>query len=483
MKRSIGTDSLKLSISQIITTTIALVAAMLLSRFRTLEEYGTYSQLLIVINVFTTIFMLGLPNSINYFLARAETSDEKQRFVSIYYTLSTMLSVFTGLVLVCATPLIASYFNNPILTGFWYFLAVFPWTNIILASIDNMLIVYKKTSRLMIFKIANSVFILLSIIGVQILRMDFYAYMIVYLCGQAAFALTVYIVVKNVAGKIRFIVDENVIKKIFVFSIPIGLASVVGTLKRQCDTLVIARFFNTEQLAIFANAAREIPVTMIASSLTAVLLPHLVVLLKKDCKEEAVSLWGDATSLSYIVICFISTAMFVFAPEIMSLLYSEKYLAGAPVFQIYALVLMFRCTYYGMILNSIGKTKVILYNSIFALVLNLILSIVFYYTFGFIGPAIATLVATFASAWQLLMSTSKQISIPMKKIFPWKDILFITLMNAVFGAIFMVLKNLLHIEVYTGEILESVLLGLLWGVIYVIMNLKFIKTKWRVLNS
>ena len=67
MRRSIGSDALKLTISKLITMAIALVNAMLLSRFRTLEEYGTYSQLLLIINLATTFFMLGLPNSINYF--------------------------------------------------------------------------------------------------------------------------------------------------------------------------------------------------------------------------------------------------------------------------------------------------------------------------------------------------------------------------------------------------------------------------------
>ena len=37
MRRSIGSDALKLTISKLITMAIALVNAMLLSRFRTLE--------------------------------------------------------------------------------------------------------------------------------------------------------------------------------------------------------------------------------------------------------------------------------------------------------------------------------------------------------------------------------------------------------------------------------------------------------------
>ena len=79
-KPSLGGDAVRLTLSKVISLCITMVCTMLLSRFRTVEEYGTYSQLLLVINLFSSLFMLGLPSSINYFLARAETEQEKQKF-------------------------------------------------------------------------------------------------------------------------------------------------------------------------------------------------------------------------------------------------------------------------------------------------------------------------------------------------------------------------------------------------------------------
>ena len=67
---SVGKKSLILTITKIITLLVSLIVSMLLSRYATLEEYGTYSQLLIAVNLFTSIFMLGLPNSTNYFLVK-----------------------------------------------------------------------------------------------------------------------------------------------------------------------------------------------------------------------------------------------------------------------------------------------------------------------------------------------------------------------------------------------------------------------------
>jgi O-antigen/teichoic acid export membrane protein len=183
------------------------------------------------------------------------------------------------------------------------------------------------------------------------------------------------------------------------------------------------------------------------------------------------------------VICFLATGFFVYAPEVMSLLYSEKYISGVPVFRIYALVLLFRCTYFGMVLNSTGKTKLILYCSVFALFLDFILNFLFYYMFGFIGPALSTLVTTLASAMYLLWATSQSIKIPFKKIFPWRNILYITLINILFGLAFAVIKQVIPWEVRIGEILESVVLGLIWGILYFSVYYRFLKTKWDMLNN
>ena len=99
---SLGKDALLLTVSKMTTLAITMVTGMLLSRFRSFEEYGTYSQLDLVFTLFSAIFMLGLPNSINYFLARANTKNEQQKFLGVYYTLSTILSATMGIALSCA---------------------------------------------------------------------------------------------------------------------------------------------------------------------------------------------------------------------------------------------------------------------------------------------------------------------------------------------------------------------------------------------
>jgi len=91
----------------------------------------------------------------------------------------------------------------------------------------------------MLFRILNSTYLLIIILIVEKMNWGFNEYMALFVFGESIFALSVYIIVKNIAGKIYFSFDKDLILRILNFSIPIGLATVVGTLKIEFDKLLI----------------------------------------------------------------------------------------------------------------------------------------------------------------------------------------------------------------------------------------------------
>lgn len=480
---TLGGDAVNLTVSKVITLGISLVSSMLLSRFRTLTEYGTYSQLLLVINLMTTLFMLGLPNSINYFLARAETQEERRHFLSIYYTLSTILSIIVGIILVLAIPMVEVYFKNNQIRYFYYFLAIYPWAKIIASSVENVLIVYHRVRFLMGYRVLNSFLLLFCILVVWWFEWSFQIYMILFLLTEATFAIAVYVVVSHLSGGLQIRLESKIIKQILKFSIPIGLASMVGTLNIELDKLMIGNFLNTEQMAIYTNAAKEMPVTIIATSLTAVLLPQMARLIKKGDNKGAVSIWGDATIISFSLICFFAAGLFVFAPQAITVLYSEKYLPGTDVFRCYNIVLLFRCTYFGMVLNSKGKTRFILYSSIASLVINIVFNYVFYSFFGFVGPAISTVMAVGVMSFAQIFMTGRIMRLKISQVFPWKTLGKILMLNILFAIGFYYLQSCLALEQIMGDVCEAILLGCVWGLFYAIVLWKPLKRYWKRLNQ
>ena len=479
---SLGGEAVRLTLSKVITLCITMITTMLLSRFRTTEEYGTYSQLLLVINLFTTLIMLGLPNSINYFLARAEDEEERRNFLSVYYTLSTILSIIIGTVLVLGIPIIEGYFHNNSISKFYYFLALYPWASIVSASIENILVVYKKTNFLMAYRVVHSAALLLAVLVVQWLGYGFEMYMIIFVIVNCLFGLSVYVICSRLSGGISVRFDNKIIKAVFAFSVPIGLATVVGTLNAEIDKLLIGYLMNTEQLAIYTNAAKELPVAIVASSITAVLLPQLTRMVKKGETKDAVALWGYATELALIVISLIVAGVFTYAEEALTFLYSAKYLPGVSVFRVYTLNLILRCTYFGILLNAYGKTKQIFYCSVLSLALNVVLNPLFYWMFGMIGPAIATFISLLVVLLLQLFMTAKLMDIRFRDVFPWSKSAIVIGLNILIATVFFFVKRILPIETYVGSIGEALLLGAVWSFLYFLLMRKKMRLAWNKLN-
>lgn len=485
-KSSVGGDAIYLTMSRVAVSLIGLVTSMLLARFRTLDEYGTYSQIIMVTDLVSTILMLGLPNSINYFLAKAETKEEKQRFMSIYVTLSTLLTVIIGVCLICAMPLIIDYFDNPAITAFAYVFAVYPWSSIMINSLGNICIVYEKANRLILYNVVYAIAILLILLFTKVLGMTFRQYMIIYVATMLLFALFALGWIAKMVGAVRPLLSSKMIKEIFIFSVPMGLASVIGTLNAELDKLVIGKFFTTEQYAIFANAAKELPVTMLAASLTAVLLPRVVRLLRDERREDVVRIWGCAANISFCFMFLIVGGFIVFAPDIMSFFYSSKYVTegGVTVFRMYAVILIFRSIYWGIVLNASGKTNFIFISSILTLIFNFICNIVFCWTIGFVGPAIATLVVTCIMNFTQLLFTKKILKISISKLLPWRNIFGLFCETTAFGVVFWYVRyGILEHFHFEYQILISIALGGVWAILYGIVNIKFIKRNWIKMNK
>ena len=480
-ENGIGIDAARLTIVKILTTLLTMIIAMLLSRYRTLEEYGTYSEMQLVGNLIATIFMIGLPNSISYFISRFE--EKRKRFLDVYFSLSTILGLVAGILMILIIPLIVNYFNNETIKEFWYFLFFYPWTKITLSSIENLLIVYGRVNRLVVFKIIYSSITLLVLCVTCGLNYSFEIYMVAFTSTEVIFAIWVYIIYNSLQGRRVFIIDKAIIVDIIRFSLPIGLSSVVATISIEIDKLLIGYFYTTEELAIYNNASKEIPIAIISSSISAILMPVLVKLMSQQKIEKAVELWKESILLSYIFIAFSVVILIVYAPEIITLLYSAKYLPGVNVFIVYALAIICRVTYFGILLNASGNTKFVLYSSLASLVLNFILNIVFYYCFGYIGPAIATVCSTGVVAFAQIMYTAKVFHLKVRNIFPWLGLLKISVVNGIFFTIMKAIDYLITMQGNSSSCLYAVCASLLFGIIYLFIYRNKIKQKWQILNS
>lgn len=486
-KGRISSQALILTVTNLIISLIGLLSSMLLSRYRTLDEYGTYSQVIMVTELVSTVLLMGLPQTVGYFLSRAENEEEKKRFFTLYSILSTLVTAVIGICLFLATPLIVAYFNNPYITAFSYVFAVYPWSSIMINTLSSVLVVYGRSGKLACFTLIHSLTTLLTVILTVALSVEFERYVLIYIITTAVFAVVAFTLCAlrvggfSLSGKMG-----SLLREVFAYAIPLGLASSVGSVNIQLDKLFIGTMFSTEEYALYMNASRALPITALATALTSVLLPKLVVLLKKEKNEDAVTLWGSSIKMSYIVLCALVGGIIVFAPDAMSLLYSEKYVteASVAVFRIYAVTMLFSVTYFGIVLNSKGRTDLIFISALASLLTNCVGNFVFYHLLGFIGPAVSTLLVTALIALLQLFATSKVTGVRLSKIFPFWDLARYTLeVGAACGVLAIVKYTLLKDAQGTTSILISLAMGLALCLGYWLLKKRALAESFSHLNE
>jgi len=269
--------------------------------------------------------------------------------------------------------------------------------------------------------------------------------------------------------KLKMDWNKALLMKQLKYAVPIGLTAIVGILNKQIDKFVISSLFSVSQFATYVNGAFEIPlIGIITGSVTAVLMPEFVRLWHKRDVSGLILIWHSAIRKIALIMFPVMCFLIVFAPEFLTLLFSQKYLNSAGIFRIYLLSLIVRITNFGMLLISIGLPSIVLRYSVYSLVLNIGLNFALIKTIGFPGPAVATVIVTFTMAFLQLKKISKEIEIPFKKIFPWKTLLHLLIIALTASGILYIAKLAQPVK---SQIMSLIMGSVLYYLLFFILGI------------
>ena len=68
--KNIGKKSVVLSFCNVTTLIITMLISMIIARYRSLEENGIYTLIMLIVNTVISFAILGIPNSITYFVGK-----------------------------------------------------------------------------------------------------------------------------------------------------------------------------------------------------------------------------------------------------------------------------------------------------------------------------------------------------------------------------------------------------------------------------
>lgn len=478
-----ATNSILLMFVSVVTTVISLAITKLLSVYFSLQEYGTYSQAILVSTTTASLTLLGLSSAINYFYNRTPDVKEKQRYVSSIFFLEEIIGTVVAVVLFIFRGEIVKYFKNEDVKNLIIIVAFMPLLTNMIAMYQNLFVSIGRAKTIAIRNLVVSICRFISVLVACFITRDVKTILIVLLILDILQFLYFFLVFRRYSFDVSpKYLSPTTFKSILNFSIPLSIYTIAGSLANDIDKYVIGYFTNTDTLAIYTNASKRLPFDIITSSFITVLIPIITRLLNDNKNEEANKLFSLYMRFGCIISLICGGGCIALSNHIIVLLYDEKYISGLPIFVIYLVIEMIRFANVTIVLSATGQTKIMMISSISMLFLNAIFNVLSYKVFGWYGPAIVTLVLTIFTTLILLHFAAKTLNTHIIKLFDIKEMLIVSGEVIAFGMGFSFIYNKLCLTIYIPQICTLVVLAL-FGVSLGIINYKKIQNYIHKINS
>jgi O-antigen/teichoic acid export membrane protein len=446
---------------------IKTIIGFVLARILTQSEYGTYRQLFMIYTLLSAFFMIGLPQSIYYFIPKSD-DETKKRFIKQTIDIFTILGLLCSILLLVFRNSVSQMFQNPQLNKVLLIYAFYPFFMFLSQLYYCVMIGLQKPNKAAQFTIIAVTCDIVLILGTALISKDLY-YIII---GMLISVLIQWIYARfglapmSAKNKL-FDYDKSMIKAQFNYSLPIGVAAIVGVLSSQIDKLVISRYFTPDVFAIFSVGAAELPfISIITNSVNAVILPEMN---KKSDTKAICELYSGAVRKNALILFPIFTFCLVFAPNIIEILYSAKYLDSVPFFRIYLISMPLRIATYGLLFQVFNKTKYIFVISLVTLLLNTIMSLIMIKLIGIKGPAISAIVVTYITVAVYLYLIINKLKIKLSNLFPTSALLR-TALSSIICAIISLSALSLKVYIVWQFIIGAVIYALCYFLISILLK-------------
>lgn len=364
------------------------------------EAYGEFSVAFAVLGVISTIALVGIPNGLERNIAfYLEKVPYVKGLIKSGLKISIPLSIIASVLMFLLSETIAiRIFDNNNLT---IILKLFSITlplyviNDILFSIMRGFksIKYQTWLRDILEKLIRLILtIILLIFGYKLFGVGL-AFLITNFIILILAILVIHYKIFSFTNKEK---SKKMFKILFTFSWPLLFVGILSNLRAWIDILMLG-YYETETLVGIYNAASPIAstLTIVLGSLLALYIPVFSDLLAKKDDFSMKKIFVTVTRWSFILTYPLFLIFVFFGDNILRILFGVEYEIG------YVVLIILSISYFidmgtgpsGSTLRAIGKTKLILFNSILFVGLSIILNIILIPKMGMEGAAIASVLS------------------------------------------------------------------------------------------
>jgi O-antigen/teichoic acid export membrane protein len=466
----VSIDAIFLTFIKLVTTGLGLIITRLLSEYLSVYDYGVYSQALLLISTVSSFTIFGMVDGINYFYCSESDISKREAYTATIFSMQCIFSTAVGTGLLLLSVPVCEYLGNPGIERVLIFVAILPLLQNVLSIVQVLIISVGKAKILAL----RNFLISLIRLAVVFLVVTYVRNIVIILTTTvvldvAQILIFILVLKKNNCRVKMYKTDFRLVPAILKYCAPMAVFTLVSTLNRDMDKYLVSVMTDTKTLALYANASKQLPFDILMTSFCTVLIPYITKYISEQKKKQASELYKLFLEITYISTGILCCAALSAAPQLMKLLYSNKYTDGIAIFVVYILVDLFRFINITLVLSAAGKTKILMMIGLSSVVCNLILNTLMYKWMGLVGPAIATLVVTVLSGCTMLYFNAKVLGCKVARFFDMKYLtLFVAESVVLTVALSFLSRWLDKMDVHYFVILVSV--AGLYGVVMLALN-------------
>jgi len=338
------------------------------------------------------VFGLGLPGALLYFLAKSPERIRKT-LVETLLVISVTASFFAFFFLLGGAEYVATKFDNPRLANILKWFAFYPLIILPTGLVAPLLVANDQVKYVTGFSIYSSLIRLIAVVlpVYFIAREPLYAVQGL-LVGGIAVAIPALLLIRRSATGGEYGFDMTNVRMMLAYAIPLSVGTIIGTLNKGMDKLLVSLFASPAEFAVFVNGAMEIPLIGVVTGAAAqVMLPEITRLFNNGKRVEAIELFRRSATKCGLILIPCGGMLFALAPELMVLLYGDRFLESSLFFRFYLVLIPLRVAMYGVLFQAAGRTDLVMKRALANLVINTALSVLLLKLFGPVGAVIGTL--------------------------------------------------------------------------------------------
>ncbi|UCH88420.1 MAG: oligosaccharide flippase family protein [Thermoplasmata archaeon] len=422
---SLSIDVGTISLGRLLAFGLSLIIPLVLTRALSVEEYGVYRELSLLIITIQPILLFGIPSSLRYFIPRSNEFEKRQ-----YITQTFIFSVIVGFALFIFLALAGGWLTQALFhENFNEYMLVLGAHGFLLITASYIGVVMIINDDVNLASLTAIVFSILDVFilcgGVIISRTVMGLLVAVAIASLIKFIIAVLYISKHYKPSVTYISYPS-FKKQWTFSAPIGLSVIINLLNVNIDKFYIAFFFTQETFGIYSIGALITPmILVIYRAVFDIIVPEFSKLYKQKKLSTMIRLWHEGVRKMALLFYPLFIFLFIFANDLIAILFPDAYSGSVPVFRLYLFLLPLTINLFNGVLLAAGETKFLLKATSIAFAINLVLNWLLIIWFmemgiGILGPPTATVLINILLHSLLLYQIYVIMKRPISELFPWK---------------------------------------------------------------